>query len=82
MDKKHLFSQLEKWPLIKFDHANIIQNGESGDFNVRTSLYAFDINQHKAKLFIRDVLPGTDVVAMIELYTTWIKEFKKTTKPS
>ncbi|MBK4725407.1 hypothetical protein [Pantoea agglomerans] len=80
MDKNHLFSHLEKWPLIKFDHANIVQDGDHGTFNAKTSLYAFDANENKAKLFIRDVSPGTDIVAMIDLYTNWIKEFKKTTK--
>ncbi len=79
MDKNHLFSRLEKWPLIKFDHANIVQDGDHGTFNAKTSLYAFDVNENKAKLFIRDVSPGTDMVAMIDLYTNWIKEFKKTT---
>ncbi|MEJ5064968.1 MULTISPECIES: hypothetical protein [Erwinia] len=81
MDKKHLFSRLEKWPLIKFDHASIVQDGDHGTFNAKISLYAFDVNENKAKLFIRDVSPGTDLVAMVDLYNNWIKEFTKTTKP-
>lgn len=80
MDKNHLFSLLEKWPLIKFDHANIVQDGDHGTFNAKISLYALDVNENKAKLFIRDISPGTEVVAMIDLYTNWIKEFKKTNK--
>lgn len=77
MDKKHLFSRLEKWPLIKFDHARVVQDGEHGTFNVRASLYAYDFDENKAKLFIRDVPTGTDHSVIAELYTAWIKEYKK-----
>lgn len=77
MEKKQFFSQLEKWPLIKFDHASIIQDGDSGTHGARSSLYAHDFNGNRAKLFIRHVPDGTDPVALEELYTSWIKEFKK-----
>ncbi|MFK8257363.1 hypothetical protein ACFL9S_06195 [Erwinia sp. AnSW2-5] len=77
MDKKRLFSQLEKWPLINFDHAKVILDGDYGSFNVRTSLYAYDCDENKAKLFIRDVPTGTDTAVIAEIYTAWIKEYKK-----
>lgn len=77
MEKNALFSQLARWPLITFDHADII-GGNRGTIGNKASLYAYDFNENKAKLFICYIPEGSDIEAIKALYTAWIREFKKT----
>ncbi|MBC3947913.1 hypothetical protein H8S21_21555 [Erwinia persicina] len=77
MEKANLYRKLERWSGVKFDHVKVIKNSNVEMKKYGDELYACDIGETKALLFICHLSSDTDPEEVVERYNKWVKEYSK-----
>jgi hypothetical protein len=81
MEKINLYRKLDRWSGIKFDHVKVIKNSNIDIKNEGGDLYACDISETRAQLFICHLSSDTNPDDVVAMYNNWVKEYSKKIKP-